>query len=310
MSLSPFLSVVIPTYERPRELAACLAALSRTTYPRDRFEVIVVDDGGSTPATASPQLGMTVRVVRQPNSGPARARNLGASQATGSLIVFTDDDCAPHADWLGSLAAAHLRAPQAVVGGRTENGLPGNVFSTASQVLIDFLYHWYNRDPDRATFFTTNNLAVPRAVLRETGGFDASFPRAAGEDREFCDRLVDTGHALHYAPAAVVDHAHRLTLRRFWIQHQNYGRAAYHFHKLRAARRQKPPRVEPPRFYAELLTFPFRSMGPIEGLAVAALIALSQVANAAGFFRQRAEGIPTPQDTSPKPEPVAAPIDA
>lgn len=287
----PFISVVIPTYNRPQSLAACLAALGRSTYPRDRFEVIVSDDGSHTPVDLADRASgdMDVRLVRQVNGGPARARNLGAGEARGDLIAFTDDDCTPDAEWLTRLGEAHQRHPHDTLGGATVNALPGNPYSSASQLLIDFLYAWYNRDLGRATFFTTNNLAAPTAVFRALGGFDGGFPRAAGEDREFCDRLIHEKRAMRYVPEAMVGHAHAMNLRRFWTQHQNYGRAAFHFHGLRAARAQEPVRIEPPAFYFGLLTFPLRHAAFPASLYLTALIVLAQFANAFGFFRQKAK---------------------
>jgi len=108
----PFFSIVVPTCDRPRQLAACLQSLARLDYPRDRFEVIVVDDGTTTAAPAlvvEMKAGPDVRLVRQPHAGPAAARNLGASHARGSLLAFTDDDCAPAPDWLWALAARFER---------------------------------------------------------------------------------------------------------------------------------------------------------------------------------------------------------
>jgi glycosyltransferase involved in cell wall biosynthesis len=78
----PSFSIVIPSYRRPRQLAECLRALSRLEYPRDRFEVIVVDDGGDAPldeVVAPFGSNLSLTLIRQPNAGPAAARNLGRS---------------------------------------------------------------------------------------------------------------------------------------------------------------------------------------------------------------------------------------
>ena len=87
-------SIVIPTYGRPDQLAACLDSLEALDYPRDRFEVIVVDDGSPQPL---PPYGGALRVtlVRQAHAGPAAARNTGAAASRGRWLAFTDDDCRP-----------------------------------------------------------------------------------------------------------------------------------------------------------------------------------------------------------------------
>ena len=109
----PLLSVIIATYQRPRQLLNCLAALSRQHYAHNRFEVIVVDDGGGISLTKvlerfKNKLNLTL--LQQENTGAPAARNAGAARAKGEFLVFTDDDCIPAADWLKCLAEKHKRA--------------------------------------------------------------------------------------------------------------------------------------------------------------------------------------------------------
>ena len=287
----PFFSIIIPTYARPVQLAACLQSLAQLDYPRDRFEVIVVDDGSQTSpaeviAGCSGQMDMTL--LTRAHAGPAAGRNAGAARAKGEFLAFTDDDCAPAPDWLRALAARLTPAPECAVGGRTINALPDNPYSAASQLLVDYLYAYYNAGPDRTCFLTSNNMALPAALFHAAGGFDASFPRAAAEDREFCHRWLRRGQRLAYAPEALVYHAHRLTLRSFWRQQFNYGRGAFHFHQLRARRDRERFQVEPRRFYLNLLRHPFSQARGGQALLLASLMVISQAANAAGFFREGA----------------------
>ncbi|HET6639339.1 MAG TPA: glycosyltransferase [Gemmatimonadota bacterium] len=274
-------SIVIPTRDRPRRLASCLDAVSRLALPRERFETIVVDDGGrhsvdSAVSEAAARAG--ARIVRQPPAGPGIARNRGASEARGEFLVFLDDDCAPAADWLDALERAWAAAPGAGVGGRTVNALRGNPYSSASQALIDYLYSYYNTGSRQDPMFTTSNLALPRGHFERLGGFDPRFARAGGEDREICLRWVRTGGQLVYAPDAVVLHSHRLGPRSFLRQHFTYGRGAAHFHRLRGS----APIPEPATFYRNLILFPWRRR--LQGKAwMSALLVLSQIANAAGY---------------------------
>jgi GT2 family glycosyltransferase len=278
-------SVVIPTYNRPDRLCTCLQALSQLDYPGDRFEVSI------TPLTSVVEPFQTqihLTLLHQANAGPAAARNRGAAIARGEFLVFTDDDCAPHPDWLRELEAQVQKSPQSLIGGYTVNALAKNIYSTASQLLIDYLYTYYNHDPATASFFASNNFALSRERFQVLGGFDTTFPLAAGEDREFCDRWLQAGYTMTYAPAVQIDHAHSLTLRTFWRQHFNYGRGAFCFHQLRAQRQQQPVRVEPITFYTHLLTYPFSKLShPISASQIALLFFLSQLANVAGFFWQK-----------------------
>ncbi|WP_088430444.1 glycosyltransferase family 2 protein [Halomicronema hongdechloris] len=283
-------SIIIPTYNRPDRLRQCLQSLTQLDYPRTCFEVIVVDDGSPqplTPVIKQFESTLSLQLMRQRNAGPASARNTGATAAQGAYLVFTDDDCQPQPNWLMALAAAIAKVPGALIGGHTLNALPHNPYSTASQLLIDYLYDYYNQAQGEATFFASNNFAVPRDQYQTLGGFDTSFPLAAGEDREFCDRWRHHGFPMCYAPEVETHHAHTLTLASFWRQHFNYGRGAFYFHHIRSQRQADAMGVEPLSFYTRLLTYPLsRELSWRAGL-IAGLLFLSQVANVAGFFWER-----------------------
>ncbi|MGL5065620.1 MAG: glycosyltransferase [Microcoleus sp.] len=136
-------SIIVPTYDRPQKLAACLDSFAKLKYPSDRFQVIVVNDSTkiSIESTVSPfQSKLNLQLLSQPNSGPATARNTGAFAAKGKFLVFTDDDCTVAEDWLQALENRFLKTPDCLLGGRTINALPDNIYSTASQQLIDYLY--------------------------------------------------------------------------------------------------------------------------------------------------------------------------
>ncbi len=289
MASAPFFSIVVPTYNRPIRLAACLQALSQLDYPRDRYEVVVVDDGSPEPmdAVVDPMRSLlTISLIRQQNAGPAAARNAGAQRATGELIAFTDDDCMPSPDWLQGFAAQLEKTSDAMVGGRSLNALPNNLYSTASQALIDYLYTYYS-DPKKEMFFASNNIAMLRSHYLRVGGFDTSFPLAAAEDRELCDRWQQHGLTMHYDPNITIRHAHHLSLKSFWRQHFGYGRGAFCFHQVRAQRNHEPIKVEPVKFYTELLAYPLGRKDVKSPLFVSVLFFLSQVATTTGFFWER-----------------------
>ena len=287
----PDYSIVVPTYRRRDSLARCLTAIEAIDFPRDRFEVVVVDDGSPAPAAdlvASLDRSLDARLVCAPHRGPAAARNMGADMARGRYLVFTDDDCEPRPDWLRSIhrqiaASDHSLA----VGGRVVNLLTGNIYAEASQGIVDYLYEYFGDNAASRRFFTTNNLVMPRADFLELGGFDETFALAAAEDRDLCERWVGAGHDLQYAPDIVVDHAHALGFVRFNRQHFHYGRGAFDLHRSRAGRGHAALRLEPGRFYFGLVTYPLRRTGGARGVMLAVLHFWSQVAYAAGYFFER-----------------------
>lgn len=288
----PTFSVIIPTYERAAPLARCLEALTRASTARDEYEVIVIDDGGSAALeeTVTPfRERMAVRLVRQPNAGPAAARNMGAAQARGRFLAFTDDDCIPAPNWLDALAGPLQAAPACMVGGRVRNPLNANTYSVASQAIIDLVYAHYNADPLRARFFASNNMALPAQPFRTLGGFTPTF--RTSEDRDLCDRWLGAGYPLIYAPDAVVDHVRDLTLRVFWRQHLGYGRGAYRYYRAHAQRSAEESTLGSGFYLATLRKLPgvLGCLPPGKAAALAALLGLWQAANLVGFVSEAVE---------------------
>lgn len=283
----PTFSVIIPTHNRPRRLEACLKSLVQLDYPSDCYEVIVVDDGSPVAIEQVVEAfrgSLDLSFHRQESAGPAAARNTGAERARGTFLAFTDDDCCPESNWLNALAEQFRETPTHLLGGRTMNALTQNPFSTASQLLVHYLYDYYNDGDYQARFFTSNNIALPTDQFHEVGGFDTTFLRAAAEDREFCDRWLHRGGSMTYVPEAVVHHAHSLDLTDFWRQHFNYGRGAFHFHEAHSRRDQDSIVPEPLSFYWNLLRYPVSRYSGSWAMAQMLLMGISQVANAIGFF--------------------------
>jgi len=170
------------------------------------------------------------------------------------------------------------------VGGRTVNALTKNPWSEASQLLIDWLYDYLAERHGSGRFFTTSNMAVSREAFLTLGGFDESFPAPGAEDRDLCERWAAQGLPALYAPEAIVDHKHELDALSFWRQHVRYGRGARRLWRYRSARGGRQ-RIEPLAFYMGMLRYPFRR-GAADPFPLAFLLALSQVANVAGYASQ------------------------
>lgn len=284
----PVVSVVIPTYARPAKLIACLEALARQAFA-EPWEVVVVDDGSpepvEPPCIARPP-NLEFRIVRQENAGPAAARNRAVLEARGALVAFTDDDCLPDPAWLETLVRAGRENELALVGGSTFNGLRDDVFATTSQLIIDLVYEHFNADHERSYFLASNNVLCSRARFLELGGFDTAFPRAGAEDREFCDRWRMHGWPLVWRPAALVEHRHGQTLRRFIDLHVRYGRGAYLYQAMRRGRGSGTMQ-EDLGFHRSLLRRTSAHLGRVPGVTkrakVLAALGLWQLANAVGF---------------------------
>lgn len=281
---SPEFSVIIPTYNRPGPLNACLKALATQDVELE-FEVIVVDDGGSCDAGLVVEAwreSLDVRLRRRSNGGPAAARNAGAETARGRWLAFTDDDCEASPGWLAAMKRATQENPEALLGGRTLNALTNNPCASASQLIQDSAYMYYNQQAAGASFFAANNMVLPAAGFRELGGFDPSFRTA--EDRDLCDRWRASGRILMYVPEAVIRHSREMGLREFWRQHVGYGRGARRFQVAHRKRDATTSTIQP-GFYCWLLRAAPRLLRDQPSpLAQAALLGIWQLANTTGFF--------------------------
>lgn len=289
MSAAPVISVVVPTHARPESLRACLDALAALDYSASRLEVIVVDDGSPVPPRAVvAALGdrLHVDLIARPRGGPASARNAGAVRARGEFLAFVDDDCMVTADWAAAIERRLRADPAALIGGRVDNALPDNPFSSATQMIVTTAYEYHERRPGSVRTFTTSNLAMARERFEELGGFRLDF-RIAAEDYDLCERWHAAGWRAAYAREAVVRHAHPLTLGGFVRQHASYGRGLMRC-RLDASRRTGATFVpHGPLFYLALVRAPLvHEARRRRALAGAGLVALSQIATAAGAARE------------------------
>ena len=288
MSGIPTFSVIIPTYNRPRSLRACLQALIQQSYSKSELEIVVVDDGsippiGDTLQTEFP--GAIASLIRSPqNEGPASARNRGAEQARGKYFAFIDDDCLPDRNWLSKLELKLGTSPHIAVGGGIISG-GQDMFSAASHVILVRAYRYYNESGGAPRFFASLNLAVPACGFREIGGFDPAF--RTSEDREFCTRWIRRGNGLAFAPEASVVHSYAPGFRAFLYRHYSYGKGAYRYRSMEARNRGERVKLESPAFYMRLI-HPSKATQSDPGSAgIFVLTVVAQAASLLGFMAER-----------------------
>jgi glycosyltransferase involved in cell wall biosynthesis len=206
----PAVSVIVPAFNAERTIGDTLAALLAQDYPRDRLEIIAVDNR-STDRTAAVMCRHPVRVIaeRRVQSSYA-ARNAGLAEARGSILCFTDADCLPEPGWTRALVRALADEDAGGAAGRIE-AAPGSTLVERFQVDERVL--------DAATAFTrpalpfaqTANAAYRRIVFERVGLFDPSL--VSGGDLDLSWRIQRAGWGLSYAAEAVVRHRHRTTFR-------------------------------------------------------------------------------------------------
>lgn len=195
---SPEVAVVIPTRGREARLRFALEALAAQTLARDRFEVVVVRGGEAAAPFADPPNGLRLRSLEAPpDSGPAAKRNLGWRGTEAPLIAFTDDDCRPDPAWVKQLLDAAGRRDR-IVQGRTEPD-PDELHLLLGLARTQEI-------PRGSEWYETCNIAYPRRLLEDLGGFDESYS-FGGEDTDLGLRARAAGADAVFAADAVVRHA-------------------------------------------------------------------------------------------------------
>lgn len=207
---TPFVSVVVPVYNDPERLSACLRALATQDYPADRFEVVVVDNASTEDVrSAIPVDDPRFRLLHEARRGSYAARNTGVAAARGDLLAFTDADCRPRQDWIrsGVVALQTEPVPDAVAG-RIQLVFSGGAQPATAPELYESLHEFQQaKYVDRWGWAATANVFVSAEVFGRVGRFDARL--RSGGDMDWGTRLTGSGGVLRYAPAVVVDHPSR-----------------------------------------------------------------------------------------------------
>jgi glycosyltransferase involved in cell wall biosynthesis len=211
LSISPRVTIVVPTYNRCERLQRVLGALERQTCGTDAFDVVVVSDGstdGTDEYLRSLRTSLTVTLECQTNTGPAAARNRGIQLATAPLVLFIDDDVVATPELVAEHLASHERTPDLVVIGPmiTPPGFHMQPWVAWEQAMLYKQYNALAAGVYEATHrqFYTGNASVPRGRLVEAGGFDTRFRRA--EDVELAYRLHELGLRFEFNARAIGHH--------------------------------------------------------------------------------------------------------
>jgi len=227
MDANPFISVVIPTYNRLGFLKETLKCLEQQTYPSNQYEIIVVDDGsgdGTEVYLRRAAAQGRLRYIRQENRGPAAARNKGVQVAHGEIVAFTDDDCLPDTNWLKHLVESYKsynNSSPVAVGGHIENVSEGHWLYPFYAVQCN--RHQANQS-EKPRYLDTANASFDRHTFLKLGGFDESFPFPSGEDVDLGFRFLAADYELNINPYAVVQHKGDPSLKGMVKQSFNRGR--------------------------------------------------------------------------------------
>ncbi len=225
-------TIVIPTFNRREVLARTLRALEGIECARDRWEVIVVDDGSTdgTESTVGAWLEHTdvrARYERQPNAGPATARNRGAAAARGRVLIFIDDDILVGRDFVDLHLETLSQQPECWVIGRIVHPaeIRGTPFGRYRDALWERFHDAHHGGGVAETGgMTAANLSLPAKDFERLGGFDQRFSIASCEDWDLARRARETGIRVVYQPRIVVVHDDwAISMERFCERQRLYS---------------------------------------------------------------------------------------
>jgi glycosyltransferase involved in cell wall biosynthesis len=196
------ISVVVPTLNRKESLMACLQSLERQSYEREKFEVVIVDDGSTDGTEAAVQEYirrslLTIRYYNEQRSGPGAARNLGVHHSQGEIIAFIEDDVLAHEHWLRNGANYFMETGVACVEGRTE-------LQQSTESLRVF-------DADEFLSFIPCNLFVRKELFLKVGGYDPEYfdeqmKLYFREDADFGFKLLNDNASVKRAGDVIIRH--------------------------------------------------------------------------------------------------------
>ncbi len=285
----PLFSIVVPTRNRPNQVYTLLQALASLEYPKEKFEVILVDDGSEQclDGVVAPFRSMLqVKLLRQNVGGCANARQHGVSMAQGTYLAFTDDDCLPQIHWLQIMEEHFGLEKECALTGPVQNALEGNCYSATTELLLHYIRIYSATAKGSRSFFPTNNIAFPAELFRRIGGMNPSWTVSGGEDRDLCYRWLAGGYSIRFLPDMRVLHAHHLNFQSFWRQHFHYGRGAFLYHYGYTPTGTSRIPFESADFYLRLLLFPFAQLPVQQALPVFFLLGVSQIATLTGLLYQ------------------------
>jgi len=234
------ISVVVVCYNEEKNIAECLESLVNQSYPKDSYEIVVVDgdseDSTREIVTRYVERYDFIRLIIEPKRYTAMTRNAGIVNAKYDYVAYTDADCVVPEDWLKVMVEGFLKNKEidpSIVGiGGSNFAPPGSgSFTQAVQIALDTFIGSFGSvtgksypEPRYVTDLPTLNVLYEKKALKKIGLFDESL-RHEGEDADLNFRLRKAGFKLFYIPESYVFHRYRATPAKWWKNMYRYGRA-------------------------------------------------------------------------------------
>lgn len=254
-------SVIIPAKNEESNIRYCLHALKTLNFPRDQYEVIVIDNGSSDETVPIVRnYGYSVYV--KPDLSLSGLRNFGASVASGSVFAFLDADCVPDKEWLNNMAAA-LDNPEIGCTGSTPKASISGTW--VERVWSSFRTRRKSRR--YVPWINSSNFIIRRELFVKVGGFNENVMTC--EDVDICMRVNKICKIL-FDPSIEVTHlGEPKTIRKFFLKEVWRGRGAVSGVISHGIRSDEMRSIALPLYYL------FVNAGLVAGIAFCSTITLS-----------------------------------
>lgn len=218
------MSVVVPFYNVEGFLARCLDGLRAQSFPRERYEIILVNNNSTDD---SPRIAAgydDVTLLHQPMSGSYAARNMGIRKARGEIIVTIDPDCCPDTDWLEQVDSSMQDEGCLILLGHQRHGNPSEALSVLEMYESEKVAYITERREPELYFGYTSNMAFRRTLFDGIGLFPE---RVRGGDTLFVRRAVDKlgCDIVRYNPHMHTTHLELDTLSAYYSKRLIYGKS-------------------------------------------------------------------------------------
>ena len=224
---SPFVSVIIPVYNDGKRLHLCLQALKQQTYARDRYEIIVIDNGSDAAENIEEIVSSQGAIaLYEEVPGSYAARNKGLTVAKGEAIAFTDADCIPAQDWIAK-GVTRLQQVEncGLVGGEIEIFCRDRDRPSTVELYESILAFRQQDCIEKHHYSVTANLFTWKRVIERVGVFNSQLK--SNGDIEWGNRVYALGYRQVYAKDVLVRHPALYSFKQLRKKVIRYAGGAY-----------------------------------------------------------------------------------
>ena len=212
------LSIIIPTHNSEHTIKGCINSLISQSYPREKFEIIVVDDGSTDKTISLAKNAGVDKIIEIQSCFQGKARNIGVENSKTEYLAFIDSDCHANEGWIKTIVEnlSHVK----IITGPIENGNPKSMVAW-SEYLVEFgQFHKFRRK-SKVRWLPGCNLACTKEVFLKTGGFTEI---RSSEDLIFGESLRDAGLDAFFIPSLEVKHLCRTNLKKVLANNELLGK--------------------------------------------------------------------------------------